>query len=228
MNIKWIEFVKCLNWVHYLCEGTFSQGTSLSNDADFQCVPCWWCNTEKSIRYYFVAKSNKNSEGQHKLALDTAELKSQCEALKYSFELNIGDYECQLLETQDRIKFVYQSYDLNVIIGNHFKIKLNNYEKLCDVVSNKPEFHEHISECFCIYSELNNLISATRFLTETETNTVKSLQMRFENFNKYFPNEVIFWKIHELIFDIHHFLPSTKHWDTLVRRNVSVHQSINR
>ena len=57
-NINWIECVKYLNWVHYLCGGIFSQGASLSDDADF---------TEESIRDYFVAKSKENSERQRKL-----------------------------------------------------------------------------------------------------------------------------------------------------------------
>ena len=157
------ECVKCLNWVHCLCEGIFSQGTSLSDDADFECLRCQSFISEKSIRNYFVAKSNENRERQRKLELDIAELKSQCEALKDSIDLNIGDYECQLLETLDRVKVVHQEYHQNVFIGNHCKIILNIYEKLCDVVSDEPEFHEHISECFHIYSELDKLISAKRF-----------------------------------------------------------------
>ena len=59
-----------------------------------------------------------------------------------------------------------------------------NYEKLCDVVSDEPEFQEHISECFCIYSELDKVISTKRFLAEAEVNTVKSLCTGFGNFTK--------------------------------------------
>ena len=115
-----------------------------------------------------------------KLESDIAELKSHCEALKDSIYSNIVDYERQLLGTLDRIKVVRQAYHGNVFIGNHCKIILKNYEKLCDVVSDEPEFHEIISECFRIYSELDKLISAKRFLTETEINTVKSLCMGLE------------------------------------------------
>ena len=155
-----------MNWVHCLCEGIFSQGTSLSDDADFQFLRCRSFITEKSIRDYFVAKSNENSERERKLELDIAEPKNQSEALKDSVDSNIDDYERQLLETLDRIKIVHQAYG-NVFIGNHCKIILNNYEKLCDRVSDETEFHEYISECFRIYSELDKLISAKRFLAET-------------------------------------------------------------
>ena len=72
----------------------FSQDTSLWDDADFQYLRCRSIITEESIRDYFVAKSNENSERQRKLELDIAELKSQCEALKDSIDSNIGDYEC--------------------------------------------------------------------------------------------------------------------------------------
>ena len=64
LNINWIDNVKCLSWVHCLSRGSFSQGTSLSDDAHFQCLHCGSCNTEKSIGDYFVAKSNENSECQ--------------------------------------------------------------------------------------------------------------------------------------------------------------------
>ena len=127
MNINWIECVKCLNWVHCLCEGIFSQGTSLSDDTDFQCLRCQSFFAEESIRDYSVAKSNGNSKRQCKLELDIAELKSQSATLKDSIDSNIGVYECQLLKTLDRIKVVRQAYHGNVFIGNHCKIILNNY-----------------------------------------------------------------------------------------------------
>ena len=91
---------------------------------------------------------------------DIAELKSQREALKDSIDVNIDDYECKFSETLDRNKIIRQAYHGNILIGNHCKIILNNYEKICDVVSNEPGFHEDISECFPIYSELSKLISA--------------------------------------------------------------------
>ena len=69
-----------------------------------------------------------------------------------------------------------------------------------------------ISECSRIYSELDKLISAKRFLTETEINTVKTLCTGFGNFTKYFPNENFSRKIHELIFDVPCFWRSAKHW----------------
>ena len=61
------------------------------------------------------------------------------------------------------IKLVRQAYHGNVFVGNHCKIILKNYEKLCDVVSDEPEFHEHISERFRICLEVDKLISAKRF-----------------------------------------------------------------
>ena len=66
-NINWIECAKCLNRVHCLCDGIFSQGTSASDDADFQCLRYQSYVTEDSIRNYFVTKSTENSERQRKL-----------------------------------------------------------------------------------------------------------------------------------------------------------------
>ena len=73
-----------------------------------------------------------------------------------------------------------------------------------DVISDEPEFHVHISEYFRSYSAL---ISAKRFLTETEIQTVRMLCSGFGNFTKFFYN--VFWL-------------STKHWKFLVRMRVKV------
>ena len=143
--------------------------------------------------------------------------------------MNIGDYERQLLEILDRIKIVHQAYHGNVSISNHCKIILNNYEKLCDVVSDEPKFQKHISECFRISSEFDKLISAKRFLTETEINTVKSLWAAFGNFTKYFPNKNISQKIQKLIFDIPRLLVKHKTLGYLTEEEgESVRHSINK
>ena len=165
--------------------------------------------TEDSIKNYFVPRSKEKRERQRKLELDIGKLKSQCEVIKDLIDSKIGEYEQQLLENLDRMKVVRQIYHGKFFIGNHCKLILKNYEKLCDVVSDQQELDEHISECFHIYSEFNKLISAKRFLTETEINTVNSLCMGLGSFTKYFPNEDISRKMHELIFDVPRFL--TKH-----------------
>ena len=134
-----------------------------------------------------------------------------------------------ILVTLNKIKIACQAYHGNVFIGNHCKIILNNYEKLCDVVSDEPEFHEHISECFRIYSELDKSISAKRFLAETEINTVKSLCTGFGHFTKYFPNENIPLKIHELVFDVPRFMAKHKTLGYLSEDECeSKHHSINK
>ena len=118
------------------------------------------------------------------------------------------------METLDRIKVVPQTYHGNVFIGNHCKIFLNNYEKLYSVVSDEPEFHQNISESLRIYSELDKLILAKRFLTEVEILSVKKLCPGFGKFTVNFANETVTRKMHELIFDVPFFWQSTKNWDT--------------
>ena len=53
---------------------------------------------------------------------------------------HIGDTERQFLETPNSIKGACYDYHGNVFINNQCKIILNNYEKLCGVVSNEPVF----------------------------------------------------------------------------------------
>ena len=97
------------------------------------------------------------------------------------------------------------------------------------MVSDQPEFHEHIFECFRIYSELDKLISAKLFLIEAEINTVKAFGTGFGNFTKYFPNENVSRKIHELIFDVPRFLAKHKTLRYLSEEEgESVHYSTNK
>ena len=88
----------------------------------------------------------------------------------------------------------------------HCKTILNNYQKLCSVVSDEPEFNEHISESFRIYSELDKLISAKRFFTEVEILSVKELCTGCGKFTVSCPNETVTRKLYELIFDVPRFL----------------------
>ena len=131
-----------------------------------------------------------------------------------------------LLETLGRIKVIYQAYHGNVFIGNHCKIILNNYKKLCSVASDETELHEHISASFWIYSELDKLISAKRFLTEVEILSVKELctgfaQFKFSKWNCH--------KLHGVIFDVLHFLAKHKTLGYLSEEEgESLHCSINK
>ena len=95
-----------------------------------------------------------------------------------------------------------------------------------DVISDKPEFHVHISECFRSYSAL---ISAKRFLTETETQTVRILCSGFGNFTKFFPYRNITRKIHKRIFDVQCFLAKHKALEIFGEdEGESFHNSINK
>ena len=179
VNISWVMHTTCRSWVHYLCEGI--PNTSFGDDAVYECLSCRSFIPE-TLEGYFVAKLQENRDRQFQLETQILAKKSECEAQKELIAAYIGDRERQLLETLDSIKVVRQAYHGNVFIGNHCKIILNNYEKLCSVVSDEPEFHEHISESFCIYSEFDKLISAKRFLTEVEILSIKELCMGFGKF----------------------------------------------
>ena len=101
------------------------------------------------------------------------------------------------------IKLVRQAYHGNVFVGNHCKIILKNYEKLYDVVSDEPEFHEHISERFRICSEVDKLISAKRFFDR--------------NGNKHSNHCARGWKFHKILSKWKYFLKNTwtNFWCTL-------------
>ena len=81
----------------------------------------------------------------------------------------------------------------------------------------------------CIYSELNKLISAERFLTEDEILSVEELCMGFGKFTIHFPNETVTRVMHELIFDIPCFLAEHRTLGYLSEEEgESLHCSINK
>ena len=182
-----------------MCEG-IPPNNSFGDDAVYECLSCRSFIPE-ALEGYFVAKLQENRDRPCQLETQILAKKSECQAQKDLIVGCINDSERQLLETLDSIKVVCQAYHGNVFIGNHCKIILNNYEKLCSVVSDEPEFDEHISESFRIYSELDKLISAKRLLTEVEILSVKELCMGFGKFTVNFPNETATRKMHELILD---------------------------
>ena len=65
-------------------------------------------------------------------------------------------------------------------------------------------------------------------MTETEVNTAKSLCTKFGNFTKYFPNENISRKTHELIFDVLRFLAKHKTLGYLSEEEGESKHSINK
>ena len=180
---------KCRSQVHYLCEG-ISPNTSFGDDAVYESLSHRSFISE-TYEGYFVAKLQENRDRQFELETKILAKSSDWEAQKDLIVANVGDTEFKLLETLDSIKVVCQSYHRNVFIGNHCKISLNNYQKLCSVVSGEPEFRKDTSESFHIYSELKKLILAKRFLTEAEILPAKQLCTRFDKFKIHFPNEAV-------------------------------------
>ena len=144
---------ECRSWFHYLCE-SIPPKTYFGDDAVYECLGC-----KSFIPETLVAKLQENRDRQFELETQILAKRSDCEAQKDLIATHIGDTERKLLDTLDSINIVRQAYHGNVFIGNHCKIILNNYQKLCSVVSDEPELHDHISESFRIYSEVDKFIS---------------------------------------------------------------------
>ena len=225
VNIRWVMCTECRSLVHYMCEG-IPPNTYFGDDAVYECLSCKSFIPE-TLEGYFVTQLQEKSDRQFELETQILAKRSDCEVQKDLITAHIGGTEHQLLETLDNIKVVSLPYHRNVFIGNHCKIIQN--QKLCSLISDEPEFHENISESSCIYSELNKLILAERFLTEDEILSVKELCMSFGKFTIHFPNEIVTRVMHELIFDIPCFLAEHRTLGYLSEeKGESLHCSINK
>ena len=66
----------------------------------------------------------------------------------------VGDFEKKLLTTLDDLGVISQAYHANNYVGNHCKIILNNFAKVCAVISNAaPESHQKFLNIFELFAE---------------------------------------------------------------------------
>ena len=153
-----------------------------------------------------------------------------CDKLKSENESEMGFREKLLNDKLEDVKVARQAYHGNVFVGNHCKIVLKNYELLCGVVSDKLDMHVKITKVFGIFSQIcPYLFLKSRLLTSDEIATVKELCTQFgQVFPVLFPEVNVTRKIHELVFNVPHFLSRFKTVGMMSEEEgESLHASIN-
>ena len=79
-------------------------------------------------------------------------LGDECLFFKQQTETTVGDFEKKLLTTLDDLGVNRQAYHGNIFVGNHCKIILNHFVKVCAVISNAaPECYKKF-KTFLSYS----------------------------------------------------------------------------
>ena len=118
----------------------------------------------------------------------------------------MGPRERNLADFLKRISVVRQAYHGRVLVGNHCVKVLKNHEELCEYIKDSP-MKEKIAHMFRIYSLLQPLLYANRFLSDEEVDLVCSLCDQFGTYYPlYFPHRNIFRKVHELTVTVPRFV----------------------
>ena len=126
---------------------------------------------------------NKISEilfEEDRLKTNCIQLTTECDGLKAKKENEMGHRELLLNECLNEIKVVRQAYHGNVFVGNHCKLVLKNYVKLCRVIADQEEDHEKFLKIFEVFQQIQSLaFLKSRFLTEAEIGSLKQSCYRF-------------------------------------------------
>ena len=101
-------------------------------------------------------------------------LSDECILFKQQTETMVGNCEKQLLRTLDDLGVMRQAYHGKVFVGNHCKIILNNFAKVCAVIANAaPEFYEKFKKMFELFAEAHKLMTRKKLPTDMEIQILK-------------------------------------------------------
>ena len=85
----------------------------------------------------------------------------------------MGPREKDLLQCLDDIKVVRQAYHGNVFVGNHCKVILKNYERLCRVIADEAGLYGKFVRLFSLFSQIQPILLRKSFLTCSEIDALK-------------------------------------------------------
>ena len=112
----------------------------------------------------------------------------------------VGPFEKELLKVLDDIKVERQAYHSNVFVGNHCKIILKKFSKLCDVISKRePEVCRKFYEVFGVFSGAHYFMSFKQLLSDNEIDHLIS-------YCREFGRPCLTRKMHKLIFHVPSFV----------------------
>ena len=208
-NIFWIKCDTCEKRMHSLCEGFSSTEEKSLSELDNYCRLS--CGGVEYIIANLEAKFNSIRIKQTELESRFKALRDRCLQFRLDAEEAMGPLELSLLTILDDIKVVRQAFHGNIFVGNHCKIILRNHGLLCSVLCAKPDLKAKFVEIFSIFAQVQPLLFHKKILTPEEISEVNRLCTRFgECYPVLFADANITRKMHELIFDVPHFLAKHK------------------
>ena len=227
-NVNWFMCDECEMWKHGLCELlTQSRQERISQDLEqFRCLTCQGYHSDDLLTLVEDQKQELRVEREN-VGSAVLETKAALAILETEAE-SMGIIESELNAILTSIIVERQAFHGDIFVGNHCKIILAQHEYVCSVIEGDSMYPKFV-QLFGVFGEIQPFLFTKKFLSEAEISRVQAKCWEFGTlFPKYFPNESITRKIHELIFDVPVFLSAHK---TIGRyaeeEGESLHNSVN-
>ena len=154
--------------------------------------------------------------------------KTDCETFEETVNKSIGGLEVRLHDILHSIKVDRKAFHGEIFVGNDCKKIIAQNVYVCSVIKG-DEMHSKIVQLFRVFGEIQPFLFTKKFLSEAEISRVQAKCWEFGTlFPKYFPNESITRKIHELVFYVPEFISAH---ETIGRyaeeEGESLHNSVN-
>ena len=154
------------------------------------------------------------------------ETKTACSKFQETAKKSMGNLEVKLNDILRSIKVDRQAFHGDIFVGNHCKIILAKHEYVCSVLEG-DEIYDKIVHLLRVFGEIQPLLFTKKFFLKLRFPGYKP-NVGSSIFSRYFPNESVTRKIHELVFDVPEFCSAHK---TIGRyaeeEGESLHNSVN-
>ena len=139
----------------------------------------------------------------------------------------MGPRERGLNEYLTQINVVHQAYHSGTFVGNHCVSVLQHYSKICDFIQGS-ELKDKLNELFHLFSRIQPLMSANRFLSDEEVSSLCDLCETFGELYPVYLDDSIPRKVHELICTVPRFVRKHRTLGLLGEQSSeSLHAAVN-
>ncbi len=209
----------CDKWYHNRCINVTSEQLENINstDGNFTCIFCVQdIGSKQNLEEYFLKLrlelSQMVSDKKNEVQLNAkkhAEIQDKIESMK-------GPIEKELDSILEHLGIERQAYHSQSLVGNHCHKILHNIDKLC-VIFDSHELLAPNKDKFVLllkkYKDIYDLMTASRFLSTDEGQTLVSNCINFGQFFPLnFPTESLPIKFHLLTVEVPRFV---KRWHTI-------------
>ena len=165
----WVTRDTCNRDYHTFCEGySVSEDIAVKQSESYTCLHCSnKLNSVTDILDYVSAKASDLLSKEYELKIECTALSTDLDKLKHDVSNFMGQRETALNDYLSQINVIRQAYHGHVMVGNHCVKVLEHHINICNFIEGS-QMKEKLLHLFQVFSELQPLLYANRFLTDQE------------------------------------------------------------